>query len=362
MTNIAKRVTDLLKKASKLSKEGIYAEAAECYLEAKQAAENDLKSNRLKYLCEHHYLLERLTSESGQNRNLIHRIVENLKNMEENLDDDRLTAEIAPMTNYFKALYLTVGEDIEVLGEKVSTLREQTDAPRDFFNSVAHILADVLHVVECIRPYRRTTDIPESEFEKRKQHLIQCIKVRRNSAAIPDPFRRILHEFESGLTTAKSSGSVERAISAFKQTISNPENQFLQLAVETMLPYIYQILNGSEKGENAVCSHEINRKVTQAVGGVFIVITFLFYILVWFLLVVFDHEMSKVAAAVLSIIGGVGVACGLGFIGGSLIAKGTITLPFFKGNKISFNAMGGIAVFIVATAIVWIVLSSAYGQ
>ena len=260
MTDIAKRIAASIEIASDLSKKGSYREAAEHYLEAAQLAGNNLKDKRLKYLCDHHYLLELLTAESGQDRELIRRIIQNLRGMKQDIDDDRLSTQVNPIIHYFEVLYLTVGDDIEALSKKIQTLRKQTDDSRDFFNSIAHVLADMMYVVECIRPYKRATEIPQREFEKRKQHLISCIRARKEHTAIPDLFQKILSEFELALFKAKNPDSVKRAISRFKQAIYNSDNQLLQIAVETMKPYLFEILNSSEKGDNIVSPAEKEQK------------------------------------------------------------------------------------------------------
>ncbi len=260
MTNIAERLAALIETASNLSQKGAYREAAEHYLEAAQLAEKSLKNKRLKYLCEHRYLLELLTSESGQNQDLIRRIIQNLRGMKQDIDDDRLSTQVIPIIHYFEVLYLTVGDDIEALSKKIQTLRKQTDDSRDFFNSVAHVLADMMYVVECIRPYKRATDIPQHEFEKRKHHLISCIRARKEYTAIPDLFQKILSEFELALVRSKNPDSVERAISGFKQAIYNPDNQLLKIAVETIKHYLFEILNSSEKGDNIVSPAETEQK------------------------------------------------------------------------------------------------------
>lgn len=270
MTDIAERLVTLIETASNLSKKGAYREAAGHYLEAAQLAEKSFKNKRLKYLCEFRYLLELLTSESGQNRGFIQRIIQNLRDMKQDIDDDRLRTQVTPIIHYFEVLYLTVGDDIEALSKKIQTLRKQTDAPRDFFNSIAHVLADMMYVIECIRPYKRATEIPQREFEKRKQHLISCIRARKEHTAIPDLFQKILSEFELALFKAKNPDSVKRAISRFKQAIYNSDNQLLQIAVETMKPYLFEILNSSEKGDNIVSPAETEQKeIVEVKPGVF---------------------------------------------------------------------------------------------
>jgi hypothetical protein len=155
-----------LKDAKEASRIGDHRKASGLFLTAALNSKKLFQNKRDYYFCTHLSYIERLKLESCRDLRLINKIISNLEEAKNNIDDDRLSDQLDPVIRYFHTLIFCLSTDYTPLIEQIKQVHKVTDNTPHYIDSLAHVICESLQIVHCINEYNlRTSNYEASSLD-----------------------------------------------------------------------------------------------------------------------------------------------------------------------------------------------------
>lgn len=353
MSGKARKIAELIHSARRLGNRGEFEEASLQYYEAHQLASDFLLNPKLAFICKHNALIERLADVRGKDTDIIQDIIENLAEMRQGVEDDRIDQQVTPLIRYFSILKCAQSDDIKGLSEVI----EQgygAESGVSCYDLVANVLLHTLQVLEHLRAFHSAPNASREKLEEIRTGLIESVNSQLQHNTIPKLIVDILRSFSYALRQAGNREAVERAIKQFHDSLVNHNHKALRFAIEIMKPALGEIVDAYGQSGGTLDL----RNVQFVAGLVFSAVTFVVLGVLAVTVALFNLKTGPGTAGVIACFAGFGAACGLGFIRGKAQAKGSLELPAVKGVTLNFDVAGGTGAFVIVACIVFLLLKS----
>lgn len=352
-TSGEQNVAELVSQARKFANRGNHDRAARLFSKAADLARENLDSPKVVYSCWHNCYVQQLCLTKGLDVETIVRIIENLREMAANVDDDRLEHQLEPVIRFFETVHCA-SQLQDISYENIIDLVRRTDSKINPLDALSHILMDTIAVSSLLRQDRATVE--SSRIDLALQHLLKCLDEKTSYRNLPGNLREVLLEFRADLHgSVTHPEAASTAINKFQSDVMRPSGEYIGIASNVVQLCLPDVVQHSRRAK------EVQTKGDgQKFGYIILLLAFLTLVASYLGILFSDIPESRVqaTAGILALIVGIGCGAGVGcIIPGTAFAKGTIRLPLIG---VEFSGVGGVGVMIITWLIAWKLLLSGH--